>query len=190
MVGKIEFATGTALARALRELIRQFEDRTGLREPVSMLIAGGMATHLYTGGRVTTDVDAEFSKRIILPSDLIVETTDGNMLYLDANFNSTFALMHEDYQQDAIPVPIGTDMVHVFVLSPIDLIISKVARLSGPDKDDIRAVISKFAITPIEIEKRAEEALTGYVGNPDRLRGNLQEVLAMARDARANKDQS
>lgn len=132
MVAPIEFATHTALADGLRQLIKEFERRTGLREPIKMLIAGGMATHLYTAERVTTDVDAEFSKRVLLPPDLIVETSDGNMLYIDPNYNSC-ALLHEDYLSDAVPVPIGSDLVHVYVLSPVDLIVSKIARFSGPD---------------------------------------------------------
>ena len=102
------------------------------------------------------------------------------MLYLDASYNSTFALMHEDYQQDAVPVPIGTDMMRVYVLSPLDLIVSKIARLSDPDKEDIQNMIHRFHISAEEIEKRAEEALGGYVGNTDYLRMNLREVLTMA----------
>ena len=188
MVAPIEFATDTELSKGLVQLIKELEKRTDLREPITMLIAGGMAIHLYTAARVTTDVDAEFSKRILLPNDLIVETKDGQMLYLDSNYNSTFALMHEDYQQDAVPVPIGTDLVNVFVLSPVDLVVSKIARLNGPDKTDIEAIISRFHISVEEIQKRAEEALSGYVGNTDYLRMNLNDVLNMARELAVKHD--
>lgn len=180
MVAPIEFATHTALADGLRQLIKEFDRRTGLREPIKMLIAGGMATHLYTAERVTTDVDAEFSKRVLLPPDLIVETSDGNMLYINPNYNSSFALLHEDYLSDAVPVPIGSDLVHVYVLSPVDLIVSKIARFSGPDAGDIAGIISRFRIPAGEIEQRAEHALGGYVGNRDSLRTNLRDVLKMA----------
>jgi hypothetical protein len=182
VVAPIEFETDTDLSKGLAELIKALEQRTNLRQPIKMLIAGGMAIHLYTAARVTTDVDAEFSKRILLPNDLIVETKDGDMLYLDPNYNSTFALLHEDYQQDAVPVPIGTDLIHVYVLSPVDLIVSKIARLNGPDKSDIAAIIAKFGISAVEIERRAEEALAGYVGNVDYLRMNLREVLQLAKE--------
>jgi hypothetical protein len=176
----VEFATHTELAEGLRTLIKELEKRTDLREPINMVIAGGMAIHLYTAARVTTDVDAEFSKRILLPSDLIVETKNGDMLYLDPSYNSSFALMHEDYLQDAIPVPIGTELVHVYVLNPLDLIISKIARFSGPDAQDIAEIISRFRIPSADIKQRAEEALIGYVGNSDYLRMNLRDVLATA----------
>lgn len=186
MVAPVEFETDTELSKGLAELIKELEKRINLHQPIKMWIAGGMAIHLYTAARVTTDVDAEFSKRILLPNDLVVETKDGDMLYLDPNYNSSFALLHEDYQQDAVSVPIGTDFVHVYVLSPVDLIVSKIARLSGPDKSDIAAVIAKFGIAADEIERRAEEAMGRYVGNADYLRMNLREVLQLAKELAAD----
>jgi hypothetical protein len=180
VVTPVEFSLDTDLARGLKTLVQTLETRIGLRDPIKMFIAGGMAAHLYTGLRVTTDVDAEFSKRILLPSDLIVETAGGTMLYVDASYNSTFALMHEDYLDDALPVPLGTGLIQVYVLSPIDLVISKIARLAGPDAEDIAGVISRFNIRAEAIQQRAEEALGGYVGNTDYLRMNLREVLKMA----------
>jgi hypothetical protein len=186
VVTSVEFATHTELADGLRTLILELEKRTDLREPINMVIAGGMAIHLYTAARVTTDVDAEFSKRILLPSDLILETKNGDMLYLDPSYNSSFALMHEDYLLDALPVPIGTELVHVYVLSPLDLIISKIARYSGPDAQDIVEIISRFHISADDIQRRAEEALAAYVGNTDYLRMNLRDVLATA--ARLTRD--
>ncbi|PWF46078.1 DUF6036 family nucleotidyltransferase [Massilia glaciei] len=183
MVKPIEFATETGLARGLQQLIVDLQERTKLRVPIRMYIAGGMAVHLYTGGRVTTDVDAEFSKKIILPLDLLVETSDGNMLYLDTNYNSSFALLHEDYLVDALKVPLGTDLIEVFVLNPVDLIVSKIARFGGPDASDIAAMIRTFGITANAIEDRAEHALRGYVGNADYLRMNLRDVLKLASSA-------
>lgn len=180
MVGQIEFRTDSDLARGLRALLDQLELRVQLTEPVQMFIAGGMATHLYTQERVTADVDAEFSKRILLPRDLLVETGDGQMLYLDPTYNSSFALMHENYRDDAVRIPMGTEHIQVYVLHPLDLIISKIARFSGPDPEDIRSLIEKFGIRATNIKKRAEEALAGYVGNVDYLRMNLRDVLQLA----------
>jgi len=84
-----------------------------------------MAVHLYTANRVTTDVDAEFGGRVLLPNDLMVEVTleDGTpqVVYLDTNYNSTFALLHEDYLDDAVPVDLGVEQIRVHVLSPVDL---------------------------------------------------------------------
>jgi len=133
MLDRQIFHTRTALADGLRDLFKQLEERLSLSKPLTVYLAGGMAVHLYTAKRVTTDVDAEFSGRIIIPNDLMVEVTleDGSpqVIYLDTNYNSTFALMHEDYQDDAIPVDLGFEHIQVRVLSPVDLAVSKIARL-------------------------------------------------------------
>jgi len=50
MVSQVQFAVDTDLSLGLKELLQQLEERAGLREPIRMVIAGGMATHLYTGG--------------------------------------------------------------------------------------------------------------------------------------------
>ncbi|MEJ0002675.1 MAG: hypothetical protein WDN30_02285 [Pararobbsia sp.] len=78
-----------------------------------------MAVHLYTGKRVTGDIDAEFAGRVILPQDLAVVVTleDGieQVVYLDTNYNPTFALMHDDYQDDAHALHLGLGQIRVSV---------------------------------------------------------------------------
>lgn len=186
MVDTIHFNTHTDLAAGLVELVRKLGASLQLKEPLKMIIAGGMATHLYTAERVTADVDAEFSKRFLVPEDLLVETAEGNMLYLDAAYNSTFALLHENYDLDSIRVPISIENIEVFVLSPVDLIVSKIARFSGPDRGDIQSLIWHLNITAEEIEQRATEALVGYVGNLSNVRLNLADVLKIARENEAD----
>jgi hypothetical protein len=179
------FHTRTALAVGLRELFRQLAERLSLSSPVNVFLAGGMAVHLYTGSRVTTDVDAEFGARVHLPNDLMVEVTleDGTqqVVYLDTNYNSTFALMHEDYLEDAIPVDLGVDQIRAHVLSPVDLAVSKIARFADNDKEDIAALVRLGLTTADEIEQRATSALVGYVGGLAMLKLNLRDAVALAR---------
>lgn len=180
------FHTRTALAKGLRELFKQLEERLSLRSPLNIYLAGGMAVHLYTASRVTTDVDAEFGGRVYLPNDLMVEVTleDGTqqVVYLDTNYNSTFALMHEDYMDDSIPVDLGTDQIRVHVLSPVDLAVSKIARFADNDKDDIATLIRLGLTSADEIEKRATSALSGYVGGQEMLVLNMRDAVAFARE--------
>jgi hypothetical protein len=180
------FYTQTALAQGLRELLKQLEGRLSLRSPLTVYLAGGMAVHLYTASRVTTDVDAEFAGRVMLPQDLLVEVQleDGSLqvIYLDTNYNPTFALMHEDYQEDSIPVDLGLEQIRVRVLSPTDLAVSKIARLADNDREDIRALVAERLTSAAEIEARATEALGGYVGGIEMLRANLRDAVAIARE--------
>lgn len=192
MPGNYVFHTQTALAEGLRHLLKDLETRLSLGKPLTAYLAGGMAVHLYTATRVTTDVDAEFSGRILIPNDLMVEVTleDGSpqVIYLDTNYNSTFALMHEDYQQDSIPVDLGLEHIRVRVLSPVDLAVSKIARLADNDREDIQELVRLGLTSGDQIEKRAASALAGYVGGQQMLVHNLRVALDLARAAEAQRD--
>ncbi|MGL4406809.1 DUF6036 family nucleotidyltransferase [Zoogloea sp.] len=181
------FYTHTALAEGLRALFQALEQRLSLSRPLNAYLAGGMAVHLYTANRVTTDVDAEFGGRIYLPNDLMVEITleDGSpqVVYLDTNYNSSFALMHEDYLDDAIPVDMGMDWIKLHVLAPVDLAVSKIARFADNDKEDIVALVRSGLTSADEIESRATDALAAYVGGQAMLKLNLRDALALARQA-------
>ena len=76
--------------------------------PIRMYVAGGAALHLYTGERVSRDVDATFSRRIALPENLEVAYRDADgaarLLYFDRQFNDTLGLLHEDAHDDSVPL--------------------------------------------------------------------------------------
>jgi hypothetical protein len=188
-----KFHTHTALAGGVRELFQQLEERLSLRQPVDAYLAGGVAVHLYTASRISTDVDAEFGSRIFLPNDLMVEVTleDGTqqVIYLDTNYNSSFALMHEDYKDDAVPIDMGLKYLRVHVLSPVDLAVSKIARLADNDKEDIAALVRLGLTTADDIEQRANSALNAYVGGQAMVRLNLRDTLALARQVQAERPQ-
>ena len=192
MVAAPHFHTHTALAEGLRDLLKKLEQQLALRKPLTLYLAGGMAVHLYTANRVTTDVDAEFAGRVVLPQDLLVDVKleDGTreVIYLDTNYNPTFALMHEDYQEDSIPVDLGLEQIQVRVLSPTDLAVSKIARLAENDREDIRTLVAFGLTSADELEKRATSAIAGYVGGIEMLRANLRDAIAIARDEEQKRD--
>ena len=179
------FCLDTPIAKGMAQFFRQLELRLELDRPVSAFLAGGMAVHLYVANRVTTDIDAEFSARIAVPADLIVQVVlaDGSVedIYFDGNFNTTLGLMHEDYQRDAVPVPLGLRQLTVRVLSPVDLAVSKIARLADPDREDIHDLVAAGLTDAAEIEARAEAAIGGYVGNVSSLKLNILDALEIAR---------
>jgi len=176
--------TDTVLAQGLFSLLQTLETRLELQRKINVFLAGGMAVHLYTGTRVTTDVDAEFGARIFLPNDLVLELVleDGtqHLIYFDTNYNASFALLHEDYLDDALPVPFSLPHFEVYVLSPVDLAVSKIARFAANDQDDIQALVRAGLTSAAAIETRAEAALAGYVGGLAMLRLNLQDAVKLA----------
>jgi Nucleotidyltransferase of unknown function (DUF6036) len=158
--------------------------------PVRMFVAGGAAMYLHTGGRVSEDIDAVFSRRLALPEDLEVSyrDTDGlaRFLYFDRQYNDTFGLLHEDAYDDSVALVIeGIDpaIVEVRLLSPLDLAVSKIARLSDPDRDDI-ARLAHFGLVKADaLRRRAEEALSGFVGDVERLKSSIEIAYRIAQDA-------
>jgi len=171
------------IARALSSVPRR-------SQPVRMYVAGGAAMHLYTGERVSEDIDAVFSRRIALPEDLEVAYRDADgaarLLYFDRQYNDTFGLLHDEAHQDSVTLSLaGIDphVIEVRLLSPLDLAVSKVGRLSEVDREDIALLVRRRLVDPVELRKRSEEAMTGYVGDLARLRNSIDIACRIAEDA-------
>ena len=169
------------MARALRAWFSAYEDRLGDAPPFSVWLAGGMAVSLYCGSRVTGDIDAELSRRMIVPTDLLVhaDLPDGarKAVWFDVSYNPMFALLHEDYQVDAIRVPLDLRLTDVFVLTPVDLAVSKLVRFSDIDKVDIHMLAQAGLITSVALEARAAEAMAGYPGATNMLAYNVRDAV-------------
>jgi Nucleotidyltransferase of unknown function (DUF6036) len=148
--------------------------------PIRMYVAGGAALHLLTGARVSEDVDAVFSKRVLLNEEIEVSYRDpdgrARLLYLDRNYNDSLGLLHEDAHKDARPVDIpGIDkkLIDVRVLAPIDLAVSKLSRFGDQDREDILLLAKEGLIGAPALRKRAEQALGGYVGDVNSVRNSI-----------------
>jgi hypothetical protein len=155
-----------------------------------MYVAGGAALHFYTGERTSKDIDASFSRRVVLPEDLEVSYRDADgaarLLYFDRQYNDTFALLHEDAHEDSVPLALkGIDaaVLDIRLLSALDLAVSKISRLSSQDRADIAALARHGLIRSVPLRRRAEAALGGYVGNLDVLRTSIGLACRIVEDA-------
>jgi hypothetical protein len=158
--------------------------------PIRMYVAGGAALHFYTGERTSKDIDASFSRRVVLPEDLEVSYRDADgaarLLYFDRQYNDTFALLHEDAHEDSVPLALkGIDaaVLDIRLLSALDLAVSKISRLSSQDRADIAALARHGLIRSVPLRRRAEAALGGYVGNLDVLRTSIGLACRIVEDA-------
>lgn len=177
------------LKGALSTLLDRID--THLREggyegaPIRMVLAGGMAVNHYCGTRYTADVDAWFSHRVLLPwreLNVDYQRADGeaSFIYFDVNYTPTLSLMHEDYEDDAQPWEgIGNDrrLVHLYVLSPVDLAVSKLSRYTSRDAGDIQALWAAGHFSVETFRARAEDALKYYIGNDRPVRLSLKLAL-------------
>ena len=162
------------------------QDVPEMPEPVKMYLAGGVAVNFYTGARPTRDVDASFSRRLLLPpsGELVVpyEGSDGKVrvLYFDTNYNTSFAVMHEDAEDDSWLVE-GSEFdngkLELRILSPVDLAVSKLARFADNDREDIASLARARLIHPEQLEERARAALRYYVGRTAGVELSLRDAL-------------
>src|SRR5438552_2517860 len=167
-----------AYVEAFRTLIQRLLRSTGSKGPIAMYLAGGAAMHLYTGARMTDDVDAVFSRKLLVPADLAVIYRDAEgkarAVFFDVNYNETYALLHEDAHRDAVRLPLkGIRGARIFVLQPVDLAVSKLARFADIDREDILELARNRLITARGLRERAEAALPYYVGNPIPVRTSI-----------------
>lgn len=152
-------------------------------EPITMYLAGGLAVNYYCGTRYTEDVDASFSHRFVLPKNLTVNyrRPDGTdaFIYFDHNYNTTFALLHDDFERDSREWSgIGNEgrKVELRVLAPLDLAVSKIGRLSPRDREDILALAAERIFTERELRQRALAAVANFIGNKDRLLSAIELI--------------
>lgn len=157
--------------------------------PVRMYVAGGAALHLYTGARVSRDIDAAFSHRIALPENLEVAYQDADgaahLLYFDRQYNETFGLLHEEAHDDSVPLTLEgrrADILEVRLLSPLDLAVSKLGRFSSQDREDIATLASHRLVTSAALRRRAEAALHSYVGEVARVQASINLAARIVAD--------
>lgn len=175
------------LAAAVREIVDKI-DASIAREydglPIRMFIAGGIAVNYFCGSRYTGDVDASFSKRPLLDfKAMTVDYTraDGtqSFLYLDPNYSTSFALLHEDFEDDAVEWSgLGNEgrRVHAFVLAPVDLAVSKIARFSDQDRDDVLSLAKHGLVSSDSLRRRAVHALGNFIGDTRPARANIETI--------------
>ena len=157
--------------------------------PVHMYVAGGAALHFYTGERVTQDIDAAFSKRIALPDKLEVSYRDADgaaqLLYLDRQYSVTLALIHEHAYSDSEPLALPglePEVLDVRLLTPMDLAVTKIGRLTSQDRDDIAALARRGLVHSALLRTRAKEAVRNFIGDTTRLRGNIETACRIVAD--------
>lgn len=190
----VDTAYRKAFDRIVQRVQRALEGAPARVFPIRMYVAGGAALHLLTGARVTEDVDATFSKKVMLGDDIQVSYRDpdgrARMVYLDRNYNDTLGLLHADAYRDsrAVAVPgVDSKRLQVRVLAPADLAVSKLARFTDQDREDIELLARLGLVDSATLRRRAEEALEDYVGDPATVRISIDVACRLIDSHRPRK---
>ncbi|MGM0914242.1 MAG: DUF6036 family nucleotidyltransferase [Pseudomonadota bacterium] len=183
----------TALGIALVSFFDVLEPvfASGDKGVFQVIIFGGCAVHIHTQARGSADVDAEVASHgyadkseivALLNDDAYVFSNEEGMpqiLELDTSFNTTLGPLHEDYEERVIRLMTRTSVpnVEVYIASALDVAISKLGRFGDRDQHDIQALLQLPYVDIDEFERLAREAISYFVGDENRILGNLKVVL-------------
>jgi len=154
------------------------------KEPVNLYITGGIAIYFHTATRVSKDLDAILDRGIDIPKKLKViwlnENDEFEELAYDHNYTPTLGIMHEDYEDRAIHLFTVQEKLKVYILSPEDLIISKLARFGEQDQEDIKSIINNDLVNKEDFEVLAKDAISvAGTGRLEGLQVHLDLILEM-----------
>lgn len=183
----------TALGRALVaffDVLAPFY-ASGEKGLFQVIVFGGCAVHVHTRARGSADIDAEIASHghadkrdiiALLDEDAYVYVDEAGIvqtLERDASFNTTLAPLHEDYEDRVVRLVAQSHAPHVevYVASAVDVAISKLGRFGDRDQRDIQALLRLSVVDINEFERLAREAIRYYVGDMNRVLGNLAVVL-------------
>jgi len=150
--------------------------------PVKAYLTGGGAVHFYCNKRVSDDVDIIMQYVVAVPDDLFVVwiNEDGLLeeVHYDYTYNSTFGLLHEDYEDRATHLVTIDDKFVINLLSPEDLIISKLVRFASKDEEDIKDIIETGKVNKEMLYELAKDAISVGVGFQKKfVETNLNSVM-------------
>ncbi len=178
----------TPFVDAVRRLIARVEATfpSEFHSVVKCYVVGGCAVHLYTGHRVSSDLDVKFEPRILLrgPATVMYEGGAGKAsVSLDRSYMDVLGLMHPDWQASSRPWDV-IGRVRTFVISPLDLAVSKVARFEGNDHADISALARHGLLCASAFMARCKDALEYYVGDTTFVNYNIRDAIAIIEGAK------
>ena len=82
----------------------------------------------------------------------------------------------EDYEKRLRKLDLGLKMLHLFVLDPYDLVLSKLTRNFGRDREDVKDIAQQHSLSFSVVSKRYEKEMKPWISNADRHHFTLYEV--------------
>ena len=176
-----------AIIEMMGEIAKQIPD-VHKQTPVKAYLTGGAAVHYYCNSRVSDDVDLIMQFTVKIPEDLFVVwlNDEGTLeqVHYDHTYNSTFGLLHEDYEDRAVHMITIDEKFEINLLSPVDLIISKLTRFAQNDEEDIVNIIKTGKVNKDELFELATDAINVGVGFQKKfVEINLEHVMEMFKDS-------
>lgn len=156
----------TSFTEAIYDIFEQISVHNKTVFPDSfatIYLAGGAAVHFYTNARHSDDIDAIMEPIKPAIPDHLGTTWDNNGIPESVSFDTTyhpyFGLLAEDYMDRAVHIKEIGGNVSLYILHPIDLVITKVLRYSDADAEDIEHLVQHKGFDVDLFKQLAQEAL-------------------------------
>jgi hypothetical protein len=136
------------------------------RRPVNVIILGGLAMAWYGSSRQTRDLDAEVSpltrpqltrlwKSLRFPADLSADVSHWGMIDLPPGYRKRAKRIKK------------RGRITVRILSPLDLVMSKLRVMRESDIQDARFLIRRFKITKLQIRRAMNRMIRVSIPSTD-----------------------
>jgi hypothetical protein len=149
---------------AIDALITEIESIS--RKPVTAILLGGLAMAWYGSSRQTRDLDAEVSsltrpqltrlwKSLDFPADLSADVSHWGMIDLPPGYRKRAEVIRR------------RGRITVRILSPLDLVMSKLRVMRDSDIQDARFLIRRFKLTKLKIRRAMNRMIHASIPSTD-----------------------
>ncbi|MFH1588054.1 MAG: DUF6036 family nucleotidyltransferase [Candidatus Diapherotrites archaeon] len=159
----------------LLSLLKKVDEK--LSKKITLTAVGGTALTLLNSKDSTKDIDFDLNKedyqefkKILeeIPHGFKIDLFEGGFIFSQQ--------LPSDYEEKTIAIKEPEfNKIELKTLSPVDIVASKIGRLSTADEEDIKTTIKKFKLTKKQIIKRTKQI--EYAGYEKTYEINLKALL-------------
>ena len=147
-----------------------------LTQKINIYAVGGTAMTLLNLKASTKDIDFNLETNDLKEfKNALSKTIHGYDIDLYSNGCIFTQQLPNDYKKQAILMKEKFDNIDLYVIHPIDIVVTKIGRLNERDFEDISDCIKKYKLTKAQIRKRGKQVV--YAGNEDLYNYNLNNIL-------------
>jgi hypothetical protein len=165
--------------QALLELLHEIDKRVPAENAMVLLGAGDTAMALLDLKAPSSHLDILGNDKDISEFSRICDAIplQGFQIHTSTNGMVFGHQLPDDYLKVSVPITAGLARIDLRALHPLDIVVTRIERLSETDMLDIKACIKQFKLGKNQISKRAR-ALQ-HVGNESKFERNLEVVLGL-----------
>jgi len=165
--------------QALLELLHKVDKGVSAENAITLLGAGDTAMALLYLKAPSGHLDFVGNDKDILEFNRICAAIpmQGFQIHTSTNGMLFGHQLPDDYLKVSIRISAGLARIDLRALHPLDIVVTRIERLSETDMRDIKACIKQFKLGKNQISKRAR-ALQ-HVGNESKFERNLYFVLGL-----------